>query len=348
MGKIVCFFYLLFNSFVFAELSDQQKRDIIGSLAKPSKERRVFYRWHTKSSNKKLITAGEMTTIEIHKFLRKGGHKGLYVSEDIGSSSAYGNHLMQMVVEKGYEFFYMRDQKVWIQLRERGISQSDVYRLGYWLAVPDFLFNFDNNSWWNLKSGEGVKFEPFSSDEISLHELERAYERLEETAPKNYSGFFRFFDRPFNLSEKRNYFRDIIREDILNRAAESAAIYRGPFVNIVEEEYGKEYVTDKVSHYSQNIVNLEEVAKWFKYAGGYLSEKDKRRVVERAKQLLIKAMDYDSDFLTAAKKFISELEQIERYLSASEREDFFRKFRSREQNSINAKIEEETCVSVYK
>ena len=56
-----CFLCLYFISNALAEMSDEEKREFIESLAKPSKEKKVFYRWQSEASRKTLIEAGEMT-----------------------------------------------------------------------------------------------------------------------------------------------------------------------------------------------------------------------------------------------------------------------------------------------
>ena len=301
-----------------------------------------------------LINAGEMTS-EIHQSLMRGKYEkpiyaGLYVSEDIGSPSAYGNNLIQVEVDPGYRFLHASNE-VRIKLRKQGISKEDVYRLGSQLAVPDPLTSDPlisiAYSWWILKAREGIKFQPFSTDGISLKELEEAYERLEETAPRHYSGPFRFLDKPFSLSKKRQYFESLIREDILNRTEKSAAVFRGPFVKIVEDEHGRKYVVDRVRHHNHHIESLTEAVRWVKYASNYLSDADKRRIVERTKQLPIRAMDYDGNTVSSTEKFHSELDQIKGYLSDSEYREFYRKFRAREQISINERVNEGTCISPF-
>ena len=48
---LLCFLSLLFISSALAEMSDKEKREFIESLAEPSKEKRVFYRWQSSQSN---------------------------------------------------------------------------------------------------------------------------------------------------------------------------------------------------------------------------------------------------------------------------------------------------------
>ena len=50
------FLCLLFSGFAFAELSDQQKREFIENLTESLKEKQVFYLWHTKANNRRLIS----------------------------------------------------------------------------------------------------------------------------------------------------------------------------------------------------------------------------------------------------------------------------------------------------
>ena len=80
----------------FFKLSDQKKREFIESLAKPSKEKKVFYRWQSETARKNLIEAGEMTP-QIYKYFMEhtGGDvlgAGLYIAEDLSSSSRFGGN----------------------------------------------------------------------------------------------------------------------------------------------------------------------------------------------------------------------------------------------------------------
>ena len=79
---------------VFAEeLSDQEKREFIESLAKPSTEERLFYSWQDYETMKKLLETGEMPPdLQQHYFPGGRGERdlgrfqsgfGFYVAEDM-------------------------------------------------------------------------------------------------------------------------------------------------------------------------------------------------------------------------------------------------------------------------
>ena len=95
-------------------LSDKEKREFIESLAEPSKEKKVFYRWQSEAAGKNLIKAEEMTPKLYDYFMKHDGISGagLYIAEDITSSSRFGNTLIQVEVEPGYKFLDLADPHI--------------------------------------------------------------------------------------------------------------------------------------------------------------------------------------------------------------------------------------------
>lgn len=158
---------------------------------------------------KNFLEAGEMTPELYEYFMSRrpnsyeGG--GFYVAEDISSSSGkYGKTLIQVEVKPGYKFLDFSDKKIQRQLKKKGISVEDIYRLkprialkghsiAWWLSRDSQTFNdsyWDIKPWWILKEGEGVIFKPFSSRGISLEDLETTYDKIDQ-AGKNTQMFKR-------------------------------------------------------------------------------------------------------------------------------------------------------------
>ena len=141
-----CFLCLLFfSASTFAvELSDDEKRAFIESLATPSSETRVFYRWQPEDIKEKLLEAGEMTE-ELYNYYmgRETGMeifnsgRGFYVAEDMFSSSIFNETIMKVRVNRGYPFIDLDDARVQKQLQDKDISLQEVYLLNPRVAVRD-------------------------------------------------------------------------------------------------------------------------------------------------------------------------------------------------------------------
>ena len=257
----LCFSCLLFNNPIIAEeMLDAEKITFIESLAEPLKERKVFYRWQSETARHNLLEAGEMTP-QLHTYFMKHTEgtaqgAGFYVAEDLSSSSRFGETLIQVEIEPGYKFLDLTDPNIQKQLQMTGITNKDIYhRLNPGVAIR---INRET-SWWVLKKQEGIKFKPFSSREMSLDALEK-YSSLK--------------------GEQKELVKDSIKENILSRAAKDADVFRSPVVEIVEEARGREHVEDMVNRYSRHSKTLEESIKWFKHAGQYLSEPNKKRILD--------------------------------------------------------------------
>ena len=166
---LLCFLFLSSSS-VAVGLSNDEKRVFIESLAKPSSKTRVFYRWQPEDVRKKLLEAGEMTPELYEDYV--GGEpetgtvhlvgQGLYVAEDMSSSSNYGETIVKVVVEQGYPFVDLNDEKVKRQLQKKGISLEEAYQLKPRVAVRDY----GRDRWWCLKRRQGIKFMPVSNKEL--------------------------------------------------------------------------------------------------------------------------------------------------------------------------------------
>ena len=289
MIKSILFFWLclLFSGPALAEMSDQEKREFIESLAQSSKEKKVFYRWQSETSRKNLIEAGEMTPQLYNYFMEMGPREkwagfpaggfagqGVYISEKANLSEHFGDTLIQVEVEPGYKFLDVSDESIVRTLKAKGISLEDVYLLNPNVAVKDKAVP----QAWVLKAREGVKFKPFSSKSISLKELEDLYKK--------------------GLSRKP-FFVDLIRNDILSRAEQEVMGSR--FINFLEEEHGKQYLRDAVNRHKDSL-GLNEINGWLKYARQYLNKETKNSLIDRALQLPIESVEQSAALLENMKR----------------------------------------------
>ena len=277
----LCCLGLLTNSPAIAELSDQEKREFIESLAKPLKEKRVFYRWQSEESRKTLIQAGKMTSKLYRHYmgLTEGvsAGPGLYVSESMTSSTFFGPVLLQVELEPGHKFLDLTDPKIIDQLSKQNIRDVDVYDLNPRVAVK---FTEDHyTDWWVLKEKKGVKFKPFSSKELDFKTLEEAYVLMKDGKP---------------------FFTSAIKKDVLNRAEKSSEVFTSPLIEIVEKEKGRPYVQKAINRHRTTLTNtdkLDEINGWLKYARQYLSRDDIKNLISKSKSFPIHSIDHGMTLL---------------------------------------------------
>lgn len=173
LGSVLLLFFCYFSS---AKLSDEQKIKFIERIAKKFPKTRTFYRWQSETARTNMLQAGEFTSTLYAYFmgmepdpLRLRAGVGVYVSDDIASSSAFGLKLMKVEVEKGAPYLDLSKLGVKFNLRTNGISNEDVYRLNPKIAIK--YENVTGGGWWVLKGAEGVKFKAIDVREMSVPEL---------------------------------------------------------------------------------------------------------------------------------------------------------------------------------
>lgn len=211
--------------------------------------------------------------------------EGFYVAEDLASSSRYGASLIQVELEPGYKYLDLTDPDIYSQFKKNGISEVDVYNLNPRIAVK-----YSGHPWWVLKGQEGVKFKPFSSREISLDTLGKAYDEI--------------LDQP-----QKSFFKDAIKKDVLKRAKKNSFVLESPFVDIVEEAYGRQYVQEAVkSHIASRPAfrALSDGIGVLNNAGKYLSRTNKKRIIDMVKKIPSKNIQESADFLKYAKDVLSD------------------------------------------
>ena len=273
MIKSILFFWLclLFSSPVLAEMSDQEKREFVETLAEPSKEKKVFYRWQTETSRKNLIEAGEITPQLHNHFMNMQSGiiagPGLYVSEDLHSSSRFGDTIIQVEMDEGIKYIDLTDQETLSKLKQNGISADDIYKLNPKVAVKY------TQPHWVFKAREGVTFQPFSSKGIPLSELDGSA-----------------MTKPF--------FRESIKQEVLKRAEKNLPTVIGSsLISILEEEHGEQYIRNAVIHHKDSLGNIDEVTRWLKHAGQYLNQNDIKNLINRAVLLPIDSAKQSASLL---------------------------------------------------
>ena len=304
-NKAALFFSLclFLNHSALAELSDSQKMKIVEQLAQPFSEKKIFYSWVSETSWKTLIEAGEWTPELYEHYIRDHSvGSGFYVSEHISVDYEpdSGTVLIQVEVEPdnpgglNYKYLDLSQREIQSALEERNIGIQELlnFRFNSQIAIK---YSPARDSW-VLKGRQGVRFQPFSSEDMSLDTLEQNYRKLH-------------YDR-------QGFFKTAIREDILNREQQGDSnILGGPFIKIIEEARGVVYVSaalyDAINSPDFRLKTMRDAVRWLRNTVGYLSIQDKEKLAQAAKDLPISNMEEAIVFLTFAKKYLS-AEEIRR------------------------------------
>ena len=208
-------FYTFFLCLLFfsvsslaTEMSDDEKRSFIESLAKPSFKKQIFYRWLSESEQQEFLKAGEMT-VELYKHHMKkkyetkqpfGVGQGLYVAEDANSSAVFGKTIIKVEVEKDYPFIDLNDKRVQRQLQKKGIGLKEAYLLNPRVAVKDK----ENPKWWCLKRLKGISFKPISNQELIKHFKEAPFRETHSFEKKQFFNLLPTQEQKRLISEIEN------------------------------------------------------------------------------------------------------------------------------------------------
>ena len=268
MKKTIAFLFLclLFSGSALAKMSDEEARAFLESLAKPSTERRVFYRWQSETVTNNLLQAGEMTPQLYEHFMNtvdETAGSGFYVAEDIASSSSFGTNLIQVELEPGYKYLNLQDPEVQEKLKSEGLDNGDVFRLNPKVAVN--YVNAEKRSWLVLKAQEGIKFKTFSLKACSTKNLAELYSRVTTT----------------------DVMRNSIKKEVLKRAEKDlSSVVASSLISDLEKRYGKSAIQSAVRSRIQFMENFKEIKDMLFYARKYLTPKDKEQIGKKSLSLI--------------------------------------------------------------
>ena len=274
MKKTVSFLFLCLllscSALVQAlQMSDETARVFLESLAKPLKERRVFYRWQKEIVRDNLLEAGEMTPELYQQFMKDSeswAGPGIYVADDIVSSADFGPSIIQVEVEPGVKYLNLQDEEIQKQLKSMGLSNEDVYRLNPKVAVNYVNPNpGEQRSWLVLKQQEGIKFKPFSTKDVNLEDLADIY----------------------TLYIERESLRKTIKKEVLKRAKKDlSSVVASPFIDVLEERYSETALKSAVKRRLSSLGSLSEVENLFTYTNKYLNPEDKDQALKKSLSLI--------------------------------------------------------------
>ena len=269
-----CVFILLvcFPEFSFtASLTRQEQLEFIESLAKVSTEKRVFYRWQSKEDMKSLLEAGEYTEELYNYFMSRPldptrkkdlfNGPGLFAAQSIDSSQMYGDTLIQIEVEPGYKYLEL-NSSVGRQLAAKGIkSPATISNLNPGIGIRYFY----DADWWVFRNRQGVRFKPFDSKNIKLDDLVKTHGSL--------------------YDKNRQFFTNAVKDDIVQRSVKDFSVFETPFVSLVEEERGREYVSNRINsqlnNQMSNIKNDTAIINKLKLWSPYLNRENRIKFLQQ-------------------------------------------------------------------
>lgn len=315
------FLLFIFTNSVFAELSDQEKREFLESLAKPLEKPQTFYHWHTDIAFlQRLVKDGKMTS-ESYEYLITSRHDqaaaGLRVGERISDHFAFSSRsmefdgekffgygdaiLIEVTLDKDYPVLDLSDPEVKMKLEQRGISLDEAARFDPKVAVKGQPRRVEDDSIWVLKRQQGVKFKAFTSEGKNLKELGEAYyEIMKRDGAKLRS----------KLKGQPDYFfKNAITKHVLEAAKKDSTVWETSLVDILEEEYGREYVVRAVNRHMASrppVQTFDEGLNILKGTSQYLSADETEKIVRQTKRFPV-SPDFVSliEFLESAGKYLS-------------------------------------------
>ena len=317
---LLLFLLFIFTNSVFAELSDQKKRELIESLAKPLEKPQTFYHWHTDITFlQRLVKDGKMTS-RSYEYLIASQHDqgaaGLGVGESISDTFHFSSKsmefdgekffgyddaiLVEVTLDKGYPVLDLSDPEIKMELEQRGISVDEAAHLNPKVAVTGQP-NRANDSIWVLKKQQGVKFKAFTSEGKSLKELSEAYYEIMKSSvdAKLRSNF---------KGQPEYFFKNAITKHILEAAKKDSTVWETSLVDILEEKYGREYVIRAVNRHMASrppVQTFDEGLNILRGTSQYLSTDETEKIARQTKRFPTPSFSSLIDFLESAGKHLS-------------------------------------------
>ena len=288
----LCFLFTkCLSSFAFVNIIDAKKIAFIENLAEPLLEDKTFYRWQSETSKDNLLSAEELTS-DLHNYFmsmktdpkRQAMGKGVYVAQDPVSSKDFGETLIEVEIKQGQKFLDITNPDIMRQLTAKGITVQNLKEL-----PSSVIISYDNN-FMVIKGREGVTFKPFSTQGISLEQLNLVIE-----------------DRP--LVKNDATFRQAILDRFSNNPGPIlTTTNNSPFLKIVEKAQGKQYIQNTLHQVIENnsIQTLDEGARLLRSTSSYyLSPQDRQKLIKQSKNLPIESAEAVISFIRSANTNLS-------------------------------------------
>ncbi len=176
-------------------LSPDEARAVYLRLAKKFPQRKIFYRWQSRTSGLNLVRA-QTYSGKIYDYFMKmpfnsytmHGGRGIYVAETLYTSSRFirgstEGSIIEIAVEAGTPFIDLEDPETLEKLKAAGLTGNSK-ELGE--LEPNLIVRYrqaDVNSrmkdWWVIKSPRGVKVQSFNPNRFTLDELRDISSKME-------------------------------------------------------------------------------------------------------------------------------------------------------------------------
>lgn len=163
-------FFYDYNQPTESGMSEDEIRDFFVSLATPSPEKMIWYRWGNGEFERKRIGAVPAFETDTVNFDVKVAGKGLYVAESPASSAIFGEpypdaEVVSVCAPPGTLLLDLGDLEVRAKMREKSLFLEDIFR-----ANPPVMVKFKKD-WWVLKSARGVKIKEYRGKYIPTEKL---------------------------------------------------------------------------------------------------------------------------------------------------------------------------------
>ena len=247
-------------------LSSEEKIQIIEELSQPLKEKKVFFQWLPSEERKELIEEKVFTQKRFVDTMNNpeigAGGAGVYVAEDVQSSSKYGASVVRVEVAPPTQFIDLTDETTLKALNQKGITSQEVRILN-----PNVIIKYDpSHSWWQMKSWEGVTFHPVSKSDLMV-----------QNSPKR-AGFILSQAGRIGVSFSKSEERQIIDQAISKiRKSDDGSALLGNAVTYLSET-DKQQIARRSIPLIQN--NQDGVA-FIQKAGPGLLEEDRTKIVQK-------------------------------------------------------------------
>ena len=250
------------------KISERRLRQLIEELAVSLPENRVFYRWQSEESHDTLLKEGEFSKERLDYFMKKkrgiAAGPGLYIAEDLHSSSDFGTHIIQVEIDKGTKYIDLTDPETMEQITDSMRIDENIGEILYNLQKrsSNIVIKYSDQHW-VLKANEGIKFQPFSAKGLPLSSL-------------NGPGI------------QRLQFQKIVAGEILEHAKKDplSVMKISAARDVLNNVFGEKYVADNfVSRLPiESVESIDDIIDLFPYAP-YLNTDLKDKLVKKAQSL---------------------------------------------------------------
>ncbi|MEO5970342.1 MAG: hypothetical protein ABIQ95_10485 [Bdellovibrionia bacterium] len=151
-------------------MSEDEIREFFVSLATPSSEKMIWYRWGKGEFERLRLGTVPAFETETTNFGLKRAGKGLYVAESPASSAEFGEYhgdpeIVAVCAPRGTLLLDLKNPEVLSKMKEKSLFPEDVFKTN-----PPVMVKFVKD-YWVLKSPAGVKIKEYNGKYIPTEML---------------------------------------------------------------------------------------------------------------------------------------------------------------------------------